>query len=90
MFGLVALLSAYNLFWFFLSCVINIKVNSSAKNALTLIGLWLIIVLVLPASINQIGNSLYPVPSRLKMINEVRLIKKENAESQNKIIQLVV
>ena len=86
MFGLVALLSAYNLFWFVLSCVINIKVNNSAKNALTLIGLWLIIVLVLPASINQIGNSLYPVPSRLKMINEIRLIKKENAESQNKIM----
>ena len=86
MFGLVALLSAYNLFWFVLSCVINIKVNNSAKNALTLIGLWLIIVLVLPASINQIGNSLYPVPSRLKMINEIRSIKKENEESQNKIM----
>ena len=86
MLGLVALLSAYNLFWFVLSCVINIKVNNSAKNALTLIGLWLLIVLVLPASINQIGNSLYPVPSRLKMINEIRLIKKENEESQNKIM----
>jgi ABC-2 type transport system permease protein len=86
MFGLVALLSAYNLFWFVLSCVINIKVNNSAKNALTLIGLWLLIVIVLPASINQIGNSLYPVPSRLKMINEIRLIKKENESSQNKIM----
>jgi ABC-2 type transport system permease protein len=86
MFGLVTLLSAYNLFWFVLSCVINIKVNNSAKNALTLIGLWLLIVLVLPASINQIGNSLYPVPSRLKMINEIRLIKKENESSQNKIM----
>tara|TARA_B110000240_G_scaffold41424_1_gene46314 strand:- start:500 stop:1174 length:675 start_codon:yes stop_codon:yes gene_type:complete len=61
-------------------------VNNSAKNALTLIGLWLLIVLVLPASINQIGNSLYPVPSRLKMINEIRLIKKENESSQNKIM----
>ena len=80
------MLSAYNLFWFVLSCVINIKVNNSAKNALTLIGLWLLIVLILPASINQIGNSLYPVPSRLKMINEIRSIKKENEESQNKIM----
>ena len=86
MLGLLALLFAYNLFWFVLSFLVNIKVNNSAKNALTLIGLWLLIVLILPASINQIGNSLYPVPSRLKMINEIRLIKKENAESQNKIM----
>lgn len=86
LFGLVALVVSYNLFWFVLSYVINIKVNNAAKNAFSLIGLWLLIVLIFPATINQIGNSLYPVPSRLKMINEIRLIKKENEESQNKIM----
>ena len=66
--------------------MVNIKVNNSAKNALSLIGLWLCIVLVIPATINQIGASLYPVPSRLKMINEIRSTKKENESRQNVIM----
>ena len=83
---LLLLISGYILFWFILSCFVNIKINDSSKNALTLIGIWLLIVMVVPATINQIGNSLYPTPSRLKMINEIRLIKKENEEKQNKIM----
>jgi len=84
--GLLLIIAGYNLFWFVLASIINIKINDSSKNALTLIGLWLFIVMVLPATINQLGNSLYPTPSRLKMINEIRLIKKENEEKQNEIM----
>ena len=84
--GLVVLVISYNLFWFVLAFIVNIKINNSSKNAISLIGIWLFIVLVIPATINQIGNSLYPAPSRLKMINEIRLIKKENEEAQNKIM----
>lgn len=84
--GLLLLIAGYNLFWFVLASIVNIKINDSSKNALTLIGLWLFIVMVLPATINQVGNSLYPTPSRLKMINEIRLIKKENEEKQNEIM----
>lgn len=84
--GLNLLIAGYILFWFVISFIINIKINDSSKNALSLIGIWLLIVLVLPASINQIGNSLYPTPSRLKMINQIRLIKKENEEKQNDIM----
>ncbi|CAL2101251.1 conserved membrane protein of unknown function [Tenacibaculum sp. 190130A14a] len=84
--GLCLVVSGYILFWFVLSCIVNIKLNDSSKNALALIGFWLLIVLILPATINQIGSTLYPTPSRLKMINEIRLIKKENEEKQNKIM----
>jgi ABC-2 type transport system permease protein len=66
--------------------IINIKVNNSSKNALALIGIWLLVVLILPATINQIGSSLYPTPSRLKMVNEIRQIKKENEEKQDEIM----
>jgi len=52
--------------------IVNIKINDSSKNAITLIGFWLLLVLVIPATLNQIGNTLYPTPSRLKMINEIR------------------
>ncbi|MFD0963484.1 DUF3526 domain-containing protein [Pseudofulvibacter geojedonensis] len=84
--GLLLLVTGYNLFWFVLAFIINIKINHSSKNALTLIGFWLLIVLILPATINQIGSTLHPTPSRLKMINEIRLIKKENEEKQNEIM----
>jgi ABC-2 type transport system permease protein len=84
--GLFSLIAGYIFFWFIISCIVNIKINDSSKNALTLIGVWLLIVMVLPATINQMGNSLYPTPSRLKMINQIRLIKKENEEKQNDIM----
>lgn len=51
-----------------------------------LISIWLLVVMIIPATINQIGNTLYPTPSRLKMINEIRLIKKENEEKQDAIM----
>lgn len=84
--GLLFIIAGYILFWFVLSSIVNIKINNSSKNALVLIGFWLLIVLVLPATINQLGSSLYPTPSRLKMINEIRLIKKENEKKQNEIM----
>ncbi|WP_420551389.1 DUF3526 domain-containing protein [Tenacibaculum aiptasiae] len=80
------MIAGYSLFWFIIAYTVNIKINNSSKNALTLIGIWLLIVLVLPATINQIGNSLFPTPSRLKMINEIRQIKKENEKKQDKIM----
>jgi len=83
---LFLIIAGYNLFWFVIAAIVNIKINDSSKNALTLIGVWLLVVLVLPATINQIGNSLYPIPSRLNMINEIRLIKKENEAKQNEIM----
>lgn len=84
--GLLLLVSGYSLFWFVVSAIVNIKINNSSKNAFALIGIWLLLVLILPATINQLGNSLYPTPSRLQMINDIRLIKKENEEKQNEIM----
>lgn len=83
---LFLIIAGYILFWFVIAAIINIKINDSSKNALALIGVWLLVVLVLPATINQIGNSLYPTPSRLNMINQIRLIEKENEEKQNEIM----
>jgi ABC-2 type transport system permease protein len=84
--ALHTLTTCYNLFWFIIAYVINVKVNDSSKNAITSIGFWLLSVLIIPATLNQIGGALYPTPSRLKLINEIRLIKKENEEQQNEIM----
>ena len=84
--GLILIITGYILFWFVLSLIVNIKVNDSSKNAFVLIGGWLLIVMILPATINQIGNTLYPTPSRLKMVNQIRLIKRQNEEKQDEIM----
>lgn len=84
--GLLLIIAIYILFWFMVACVVNIKINNSSKNALVLIGVWLLVVLIIPATVNQVGNTLYPTPSRLKMINEIRQIKKENEEKQDEIL----
>lgn len=86
LFGLMMIIISYILFWFILAFIVNIKINNSSKNAFTLIGSWLLIVMIIPATINQIGNTIYPTPSRLKMINEIRLIKKVNEQMQDVIL----
>jgi len=79
-------IAGYILFWFTLASLVNIKINDSSKNAFVLIGGWLLIVMILPATINQIGSTIYPTPSRLKMINEIRWTKKINAKMQDVIL----
>ncbi|MFS4446855.1 DUF3526 domain-containing protein [Maribacter sp. 2307UL18-2] len=85
-FGLVGLILVYMLFWFALSFLVNIWVGSSAKNAVALLGLWVLFVLLVPSILNQLGNSLYPMPSRNLMINEMRTMKAEVTEKQNEIL----
>ena len=48
--GLCLIVAGYILFWFVIAYIINIKINNSSKNALTLIGTWLLIVMILPRS----------------------------------------
>jgi len=85
-FVLIGLILAYMLFWFALSFLVNLWVGSSAKNAVALLGLWVLFVLLVPSILNQLGNSLYPMPSRNLMINEMRNMKAEITERQDKIL----
>ena len=83
---LLALTLAYMFFWFVLAFIINIWVGSSANNAVALIGLWIIFVLLVPSVLNQLGNTIYPMPSRTLMINEMRAKKLEVTEKQDEIL----
>lgn len=80
------LILAYALFWFAMAFVVNLSAGSSAKNAITLLGLWVLLVLVTPAVVNQLANSLYPMPSRAAMINEMRVMKADAAKKQDAIL----
>ncbi|MEM8762957.1 MAG: DUF3526 domain-containing protein [Bacteroidota bacterium] len=85
-FGLFGLTTVYALFWFALAFLVNLWIGGSAKNAVALLGLWIVFVLLAPSVLNQLGNALYPMPSRTLMINEMRELKTEMAEKQDEIL----
>ncbi|WP_420601318.1 DUF3526 domain-containing protein [Flagellimonas sp.] len=86
MLSFILLVVAYISFWFALAFVINLRTGNSAKNAITILGLWLVFVLLAPSMMNQLGNTLYPMPSRTLMINQMRVIKAEATKKQDEIL----
>lgn len=86
MFSFIGLTIAYILFWFALAFVVNLQASNSAKNAITILGLWLVFVLLAPSIINQLGSTIYPMPSRTLMINKMRTVKAEVTEKQDEIL----
>ena len=82
----ILLVTFYLLFWFSIVFLVNILLNNSAKNAVSLLAIWVFIILIIPALIGQLGNSFYPIPSRTKLISEVRELKDEVSKKQDKIL----
>ncbi len=76
----------YVLFWFSLSFWVNIRGKSSGNNAVVLISLWVVVVLLLPAGINQLVNNIYPVPSRVSMLTELRKAEADAQKKSDKIL----
>jgi ABC-2 type transport system permease protein len=62
----------YSMFWFGVAVWVNTFGASSATNALVLAGCWLAFVLVLPTVANLLASAVYPVPSRVEMIQAMR------------------
>ncbi|WBU90843.1 DUF3526 domain-containing protein [Cellulophaga omnivescoria] len=83
---LISLVCAYILFWFTIVLLVNLVVNNSAKNAVSLLAIWVFVILIIPAVVGQLANSFYPIPSRTKMITEVRELKEELSSKQDKIL----
>lgn len=85
-FGLLGLTIGYMLFWFALAFLINLWVGQSAKNAVSMLGLWVLFVLLVPSVLNQLSTTVYPMPSRTLMINEMRTLKANVAKKQDEIL----
>lgn len=83
---LLALSFAYLLFWFALAFLVNLLGRSSAVNAISLLGIWIGLVLLVPAVLNQLANTIYPVPARARMINDMRVLKAEVDKQQDQIL----
>ena len=76
----------YLAFWFALSFLMNVLGYSSARNAVSLLSLWIVLVLLIPTIINQTASTIYPMPSRVTLLNEIRSTKKDLSEQQDKVL----
>lgn len=67
-----AILVAWALFWFAAAVVVNAWSSGSARNALLLVGLWLLLVVIVPGLVSVALDSFSPAPSRTELVHEVR------------------
>ncbi len=67
-----AVLVAWALFWFAASIAVNAWGKSSASNALLLVGLWLLVVVVVPGLVTVAVETVFPPPSRIELLHEAR------------------
>jgi ABC-2 type transport system permease protein len=81
-----AVVGAYGAFWFALAILVNAFGRNSATNAMALAGMWLVLALILPALLNVAVTAIYPVPSRVEMIQATR---RASAEATAKGSQLL-
>jgi ABC-2 type transport system permease protein len=73
----VAVVAAYGAFWFALATFVSAFGRNSTANATILASAWLILVVITPSLFNVVATSLYPVPSRVEMIQAARVAQDE-------------
>jgi ABC-2 type transport system permease protein len=67
-----AITIAYGCFWLLGAVVVNVFGRSSATNALTLLGLWLVAVVLIPSGLVAVVTALHPTPSRVELMTATR------------------
>jgi ABC-2 type transport system permease protein len=77
----VLVLAVYGLFWFAAAAAVTALGRPSATNAMALAGLWLVLLILVPSLLGIAATTMYPVPSRVEMIQAMRVASDEaNAE----------
>jgi len=66
------LATCYIIFWFTISFLVVTFQQNSSLNALIMLSLWLMLAILLPASINSYLSNKYPVPEALETMIEQR------------------
>jgi ABC-2 type transport system permease protein len=72
--------TAYGLFWFGLALLVASFGRGSTTNATVLATAWLVLVVMTPSLFNLVATGIYPVPSRVELVQATR----EAAEEANK------
>jgi ABC-2 type transport system permease protein len=83
---LLAGLGLYMGFWFLIGFGVNSWSRSSANNALTLLGVWLFFVVVLPSTVHLLATYSYPVPSRVVYVNAIRQAEQKAEKEESKLL----
>ncbi len=67
-----AVVVSWALVWFAASVFVNARGGTSERNALVLVGGWLVFVVVLPGLVHAAIDSVVPPPSRMELVHETR------------------
>jgi ABC-2 type transport system permease protein len=71
----------YGAVWFAIALFVASRGLGSAANATVLASVWLVLVVILPAMFNLAATTFYPVPSRVELVQAVRVASDDaNAE----------
>ena len=62
----------YGLFWLAAIAFCVARFRSATNTAAAMVGLWLVLVLAVPATIATVAEAAYPTPSRLALLSEIR------------------
>jgi ABC-2 type transport system permease protein len=76
----------YGLLWFGMAALVATLGKSSASNAMMLVGVWIVCVVLLPSLVSMAATSLYPVPSRVEMIQAMRVASDEANEEGSRLL----
>lgn len=80
---LLAAVWAYGAFWFTASFFVNSLGYQSGINAAALVGVWLLLLVFVPALLSIWVNRAHPMPSRVELIAESRRIGDALAKDKN-------
>lgn len=73
----IAVVVGYGAVWFAVALYVASRGRGSAANATILASVWLVLVVVLPAAFNLAATTFFPVPSRVEMVQAVRVASDE-------------
>ncbi len=76
----------YMLFWVAVCLAVNLLNLSSGINAAILSGIWLLLLITLPAVLNIMARENYPMPSRLELIAETREASDSARQNMNAML----
>lgn len=78
--------AAYGAFWFSLAVFVASRGRGSATNATLLACLWLLFVVLLPSSLNMTITTMFPVPSRVELVQATRVASDEANEAGSALL----
>jgi ABC-2 type transport system permease protein len=81
--GAVAL---YGLFWFAAAAAVTSLGKSSATSAMVLAGIWFVLVVLVPSLLSMTTTSMFQVPSRVEMIQAMRVASDEANTEGSKLL----